>query len=153
MKDCLDVLISPITNIVNKPLSLSFFLRSMKAAFVKLLIKNQTVDCNILNNCRPVSNLTFISEVIERVVALQLNKYLMNNNLTESLQFVYKRGHSTETALPRTKKYIMMSTDQGKPVKLVLLDLYAAFDKVDRNIIFSNVKYMFGLSGKVLELF
>ena len=91
MKYCLDV---PITNIVNKSLSLGVYPRSMKAALVKPLIKKHTMDCNILNNYRPVSNLTFLSKVIEKSVAFHLNKYLITNNLSESLQFAHKSGHS-----------------------------------------------------------
>ena len=64
-----------------------------------------------------------------------------------------KIGHSTETALVRGKNYIMMSIDQGKPVILVLLDLSAAFDRVHHNVLFSRLKDMFCLSGKVLEWF
>ena len=47
----------------------------------------------------------------------------------------------------------MMSIDLGKPVIFVLLDLSAAFDTVDHNVLFSRLKDMFGLSGKVLEWF
>jgi len=83
VKDCLDVLINPITDIVNKSLYLGVFPRSMKAALVQPLIKNHTMDCYILNNYRPVSNLTFLSKVIEKAVAFLLNKYLINNNLNE----------------------------------------------------------------------
>jgi len=72
VKDCLDIPISPITNIVNTSLFLGVFTRSMKAALVKPLIKNHTMDCNILNNYRPVSNIEFISKVIERTVAFLL---------------------------------------------------------------------------------
>ena len=46
-----------------------------------------------------------------------------------------------------------MSIDQGKPVILVLLDLSATFDTVDHNVLFSRLKEMFGLSGRVLEWF
>jgi len=47
----------------------------------------------------------------------------------------------------------MMSIDHGKPVILVLLDMSAAFDTVDHNVLFSRLKDIFGLSGKVLEWF
>ena len=111
------------------------------------------MDCNILSNYRPVSNLIFISKVIERAVAFHLNKYLVNNNLNESLEYPYKSGHSTEIVLVLVKRYIMMLIDQGKPVILVLLDLSAAFDTVDHDVLFSRLKGMFGMSGKVLEWF
>ena len=85
----------------------------MKATLVKPLIKKHTMDCNILNNYRPVSNLTFLYKVIEKAVAFHLNKYyLINNNLNESLQSAYKSGHSTKTALVRVKDYSMMPVDQ-----------------------------------------
>jgi len=45
----------------------------------------------------------------------------------------------------------MMSIDQGKPVILVLMNLSAAFDRVDHNVFFSRLKDMFGTSGKVFE--
>ena len=57
------------------------------------------------------------------------------------------------TALVRVKHYIMMSIDQGKPVIFVLLDMSAAFDTVDHSVLFSRLKYMFGLLGKVFERF
>jgi len=47
----------------------------------------------------------------------------------------------------------MMSIDQGNSVLVVLLDLSAPFDRVDHNVLFSRLKDMFGLSGKVLEWF
>jgi len=59
VKDCLDVLRSSITNIVNTSLSRGVFPISKKAAIVKPLIKKHCINCNILNNYRPVSNLTF----------------------------------------------------------------------------------------------
>ena len=126
----------------------------MKAALVKPLVKKQpTMDCNILNNYRPVSNLTLLSKVREKTVVFHLNKYLINNNLKESLQSAYKSGHTTETAEGRVNNYIIMSIDQGKPIILVLLDLSAAFDIVEHNVLSFRLKDMFGLSGKVLELF
>ena len=76
----------------------------MKTSLVKPVIKKHNMDFNILNNYRPVSNLKFVSKVIELAVAFNLNKYLINNNLSESLTYTIKSGHSTEIALFRVKK-------------------------------------------------
>jgi len=108
------------------------------------------MDCTIQHNYRPVSNLTIESKVIERAIAFNLNKYLINNNLNESLQYAYKSANITEIALVRVENYIMMSIDQSKSIMHVLLDLSAAFERVDHNIFFSRLKDMFGLSGRVL---
>ena len=87
------------------------FLGSMKAALAKPLIKKHNMGCNMFNNYRPVSNLKFVSKVIEKAVVFHLNKYLININLNESLQSAYKSDHSTETSLVRVKNDIMMSFD------------------------------------------
>jgi len=52
-------------------------------------------------NYRPVSNLSFISKVVERAVAVQLNEYLVANDLLPRYQSAYRKNHSTETALLR----------------------------------------------------
>ena len=69
------------------------------------------------------------------------------------LQSAHKSGHITETALVRVKNDIMTSIDQGMAVILVPLHLSAAFDTVDHNVLLFRLKYMFGLSGKVLASF
>jgi len=119
----------------------------------KTINNHHSMDCNILKKYRPVSNLTFLSEVIEKAVAFHLKEYLMNNSLNETLESAYKRDHSTEIALVLVKNDIMMSVDQVKLVLLVLLDLPAAVDTVDHNVLFSRLTDMSCLSGKVLESF
>ena len=110
------------------------------------------MDCNILNNYRPVSNHTFASKIIENS-CFPSKKYLIDINFNQSLQSAHKGGHSTESALVRMKNDNMMSIDQGNPVILVLLDLSAAFDTVDHDVLFSRLKHMIRLSGRVLEWF
>jgi len=111
------------------------------------------MDCNNLNNNRTVSNLTFVSKVIERAVAFQLKTYLINNNLNESPESAHKSGHITETVLVLVKNDIMMSIDHGKPVILVFLDLSAAFDTVDHNVLFSMLKYLGVISDKCINIY
>jgi hypothetical protein len=84
---------------------------SQKHAIITPLLKKASCDPAELKNYRPVSNLTFISKVVERIVAQQLVNYLQINQMMPPLQSAYRRHHSTETALLR-----------------VLSDLYSAAD-------------------------
>jgi len=72
---------------------------SQKQAIVTPLLKKAGLDAADIANYRPVSNLTFLSKTVERVVAKQLNGYLAANGLLPRLLSAYRRGHSTETAL------------------------------------------------------
>ena len=131
---CLDVLISHITAITNFSLSQAVFPYCFKQAVVRPLIKKQGLPTE-MSNYRPVSNLSFISKVIERVVTSQLIKHLDQNSLAEKFQSAYKQYHSTETALTRVHNDILMAMDKQKVSLLVMLDLSAAFDTVNIDIL------------------
>ena len=91
-----------------------------------ILIK-QGLDANDLRNLRPVSNLPFVSKILERVVLLQLLSHLCANSLLEIRQSAYRKHHSTETAVLSVLEGLLTKSDQ-KPVSiLALLDLSAAF--------------------------
>ena len=125
VKDCADILITPITNIINYSLKEGSFPNCFKIAYVTPLLKKPSLDRNLLKNYRPVSNLSFISKLIEKAVANQLNSYINNEGLSNLNQSAYKRLHSTETALLKVQNDIAASMDSGKAVALTLLDLSA----------------------------
>ena len=104
---------------------------SMKNAVLSPLLKKPSLDFEIFSNFRPVSNLKFLSKVIEKVAAMRLTNYLCDNDLNESLQSAYKKHHSCETALVRVQNDILKSIDDKQCFVLLLLDLSAAFDTVD----------------------
>ena len=68
------------------------------------------------------------------------------------MQSAYRAGHSTETALIKVKADILNAINNKEVVCLVLLDLLAAFDTVDHQIILERLKIMFGLTGTVYQL-
>ena len=82
-------------------------------------------------NYRPVSNLPFVSKVLEKVVSSRIDEHLTVNNLHEEHQSAYKKLHSTETALVKVQNVILQSLGQNEVTVLVLLDLSAAFDTID----------------------
>jgi len=110
------------------------------------------LDPEVLKNFRPVSNLTFISKLIERVVALRLNEHLTRNKLQEVLQSAYRQYHSTETALLKVQNDLLTAIDTDGGAILVLLDLSAAFDTIDHKILIQRL-YDLGIRGAALNWF
>ena len=153
LKDCLDILLSSITKLVNHSLIEGSFPNSFKKAVVTPLIKKASLPRDNLKNYRPVSGLCFLSKLVERVVARQLTSHINNNKLDNPHQSAYKPGHSTETALLSIKNKVHLSLAHGEPTALVLLDLSAAFDIIDHNILLGYLKSWFGLGGTVLRWF
>ena len=79
--------------------------------------------------------MSFISEVIEKVVDFWLLDHMVENELLESFQSAFRAGHSTETALLRVHHDTVNAVDQKKGVFLLLLDLSPAFDIVNHDIL------------------
>ena len=88
-----------------------------------------------------------MSKVVERLVAKQLTDYLLSNALMPDLQSAYRKNHSTETALLRVTSDIMLAADQGQVTLLALLDLSAAFDTVDHDLLLQRLSTTFGING------
>jgi hypothetical protein len=152
VKGALPVLATPIMHIVNASLSSGVFPSVYKEALVRPHLKKPSLDCDILKNYRPVSNLAFVSKVIEKAVALQLSRYLRNNELEEPQQSAYRSSHSTETALVYIQNDIICAIGEQQAVLLVLLDLSVAFDTVDHKIMLSTLQSL-GIEGTTLKWF
>jgi len=135
LKEVVDSLLPYITALVNASLQQGHLPTSQKRAIVTPLLKKPGADTADMGNYRPVSNLSFLSKTVERVVAEQLNSYLMDNGLMSPLQSAYRRCHSTETALLCVMADVFAAADQQRVTLLALLDLSTAFDCVDHDIL------------------
>lgn len=124
-----------ICKMVNLSLETGSLPPSLKEAVLSPLLKKPSLDHETLANFRPISNLKMVPKIIEKVIAVRLNRYLEENNLNEPLQSAYKQYHSCETALVRVQNDILLSIDNQQCVVLLLLDLSAAFDTVDHGIL------------------
>ena len=110
-----------------------------------------SLDPGELKTYRPVSNLTFVSKIVEKLISEQLIEYLRVNNLMPRLQSAYRRHHSTETALLRVMSDLLHAADNRRVSLLGLLDLSAAFDCVDHDILLQRLRTAFGINGLALE--
>jgi hypothetical protein len=153
LKSILDPLLPTITDIVNLSTQFSTFPPNLKRALVTPILKKRTLDCSILKNYRPVSNLPFISKIIEKAVLAQLSDHMEHHNLYCPVQSAYRPKHSTETALLKITNDVLVALDSGKCVILTLLDLSAAFDTIDHNILISQLRKRIGVEGSALQWF
>ena len=151
IKDNIDVLAPAIRDIVNLSLKSGDCPAPLKKAVVLPLLKKKGLDPETLKNYRPVSNLSFISKIIEQVVAKRLRDNLSSNELWGKTQSAYRAFHSTETALLRVQNDIFSCMDKKKLMALVMLDLSAAFDTTDHNILLRRLESRFGIKGVALQ--
>ena len=153
IKECIDVLLPSVTKLVNCSLHEGLVPDGFIKAVVTQLIKKASLPAEDLKNYRPVSGLSFISKLVERVVAKQLVDHIHRHGLDNSYQSAYKSGHSTEMALLSIKNDIHLSLSRGEATVLVLLDLSAAFDTIDHSTLLSCILDWFGVDGSVLKWF
>ena len=116
--------------------------------FIALLVNSDPSD---LKNYRPVSNLPLLSKLLERVVQARLLAHLDGNSLLPGWQSAYRRFHSTETAVTKVFNDLLMAVDRGQMSVLCLLDLSAAFDTVDHDLLLQRLERQFGLRGTALQ--
>ena len=97
--------------------------------------------------------MSFISKILEKVVLYQLQSHLKINNLLDINQSAYKHHHSTETALLHVIEGLLVNADNRLLSVLALLDLSAAFDTIDHEILIQRLQISFGIEGRVLQWF
>jgi exonuclease III len=153
LKTCLEVLLPVVTKIVNLSLSTSIMPTNLKEAIILPLLKKANLDAELFKNFRPVSNLAFISKIIEKVVLTRYNNHIVNEELHDPFQSAYRANHSTELALLRIQNDLLMAIDAKRCVVLVLLDLSAAFDTVNHNTLLNRMSNELGIRGDALSWF
>ena len=123
---------------------------SFKRALVKPLLKKPGLEL-LEKNYRPVSNLSYISKLVECVVAAQLVTHIERHGMMEAHHSAYQSSHSTETALLKVKTDIIQALNNQEVACLILLDLPVVFDAIDHDILLNRLKSRFTVTGVVLK--
>ena len=147
IKDFSKMLSPYITDLFNKLLILGHFPAPFRVAEVTPILKKSSLDPTLPVNYRPVSNLQFISKVLERAVNKQIVLHLDGNSLLPEYQSAYRKCHSTETALLKVTSDALIAADRGMITLLGMLDLSAAFDCVDHQIFATRMERTLGINS------
>ena len=139
-----------MTELFNRSLSSVSVPEVFKSTYITSPLKKTDMDPADVRSYRPISNLPVVSKLLERLVARRLLAHLNKSSLLPLLQSAYCALHSTETAVLKVLSDILLATDAGDLSALVLLDLSAAFDTVDHDILIRRLQTSYGLSGSVL---
>ena len=144
-----------ITTIVNKSLELGQFPSQLKEAIIKPHIKKSNLDTEELKNYRPVSNIHFLSKILEKLVVKRLEEHMSAYNLYDNLQSAYRPQHATETAILKIHHDIVSGLDNVKCTVLASLDLSAAFDTVhvDHSIFIARIQQLYGVDSVCKDWF
>ena len=149
--ECIDSILPSLIDPYNSSLASGIFPQCFKSALVTPILKKNCLDHNDLNNCRPVSNLCFITKILEKLVLYQVSSYLNSRNLYNTCQSAYRPGHSTETALLKVVNDLFLYLNKGNIYVLALLDFSSAFDTIDHPILVHRLHTDFGFTDTVLQ--
>ena len=138
IRDSLFIIAFYVTVIVNTSIVTNSYPDLWKHPYAVPVYKSGDVD--EVANYRPISLLSVLSKILEKIVASQLTEYLELNNLLSESQHGFRPKLSTETALLKISDKIYNNRDNKKISLLLLLDLSKAFDSVNHNILLCKCK-------------
>ena len=144
------VLSKPLSQIINQSLGTGIFPSKLKIA--KECPSLRKDDATLMDNYRPISLLTSISKLFEKVVLSQLSDYFHKNNIFHSSQYGFRKLHSTELAAMELTDRALIDIDYRNISLSVFMDLSTAFDTLDHRILLKKLNF-YGIGGTALAWF
>ena len=144
------IIANPLAQLFNKSLSLGIYPDDFKTAIVKPIFKKKGSPSDP-TSYRPISILSALSKVFEKIVYKNIYGHLTDNALLTDKQSGYRKNHSTELQLHYLTNNLYKSLDQGRDFTAVYLDISKYFDKIWHRGLLHKCEHEFGISGTLLN--
>ena len=118
----------------------------------KTAAKKQGME-SITSNYRPMSNLPYISKMVEKAMLEQINHHCNIHNSLPDYQSGYRENRSCETVLLKLTNNLLWSMERKNVTVMIVLNLSTAFNTVDHEGLLRNLQDNFGIIGIALEWF
>src|SRR3989442_15917094 len=122
----------------------------LQTGCVRPILKKAGLDINDASNYRPITNLGTLSKILEQLAMAQLRPHITGSPKFSPNQSAYRSAHSTETALLKIANDIRGNMEQLSLTCLLSLDISAAFDALDHQVLLARAEEIFGIAGPVL---
>ena len=143
------ILVPALEKIFNLSIQTGVYPNSLKVAKVIPIFKKG--DPTSVNNYRPISILSPINKIFEKILYSRLISFIDKNQLLYKYQYGFRKNHSTEHALIELVDQIKLNMDKKKMTCGIFIDLSKAFDTVDHQILLAKLEN-YGIRGKILDL-
>ena len=144
------ILIPALEKVLNLSISSGIYPSNLKTAKVIPIFKNG--DSKSINNYRPISILSTLNKIFEKILYARLVNYIEKFDLFYKYQFGFRTNHSTEHALIEIVDQIRLSIDKDQLTCGIFIDLSKAFDTVNHDILLAKLDH-YGIRGNALNLF
>lgn len=149
LKEVADLIAQPLAHIINLAFCTGVYPEGLKTAYVKAIHKKGRKD--ELKNYRPISLLSNINKIVEKIIYVRLVAFLERNTVLTECQNGFRKGKSTIRAIYMAMVKILESLNQDKNTITMCLDLSKAFDSVDHEILCRKLE-LYGVRGVALSL-
>ena len=150
LKKLCDVISVPLTMLINKSITEGHVAKSLKQSIVVPIFKDG--EKQEFGNYRPISLLSCISKILEKVVSSQLVAHLENQDLIYPNQYGFRKKHITTHALLKLLDDVGKNKAKNKTTLSIFCDLRKAFDVVSHDILLQKLNH-YGVVGQDLQWF